>query len=79
MRVKFNGRSEGIFRADTSLQKRVLNTFYYALRPNGFLMLGTSETIGSEANLFSLTDSKNKIYLRKSQVIQPRTDFAKML
>jgi len=64
---------------NTSLQKRVLNTFYYALRPNGFLMLGTSETIGSEVNLFSLVDSKNKIYLRKSHVIQPSTDFAKML
>lgn len=63
---------------NTSIQKRVLNIFYYALRPNGFLMLGTSETIGSEADLFSLIDRKNKIYLRKSQANLPNTDLAEM-
>ncbi len=63
---------------NTSLQKKVLNTFYYALRPDGFLMLGTSEMIGSEVNLFSLIDSKNKIYLRKSQEIWPNTDSVKL-
>ena len=61
---------------NTSIQKRVLNTFFYALRPNGFLILGTSETIGSEADLFSLIDRKNKIYLRKSQANPPNTDLA---
>ena len=64
---------------NTSLQKRVLNTFYYALRPNGFLMLGTSESIGSEAQLFSLIDKKNKIYLRKSQENPANTDLPKIL
>lgn len=64
---------------NTSTQKRVLNTFYYALRPNGFLMLGTSETIGSEANLFSLIDRKDKIYLRKSQNDPTNTNLAKIL
>ena len=44
------------------LQKKVLHTFHYALRPGGFLMLGTSETIGSYADLFALVDKKNKIY-----------------
>ncbi len=63
---------------NTSLQKRVLNIFYYALRPNGFLMLGTSETIGSEADFFALIDSKNKVYLRKSQANLPNTDLAEM-
>ncbi|MDP1558035.1 MAG: CheR family methyltransferase [Nitrosomonas sp.] len=50
----------------TVLQKKVLHTFHYALRPDGILMLGTSETIGSEASLFSLIDKKSKIYSRKS-------------
>lgn len=55
-----------------NLQKKILQIFYYALRPNSFLMLGASETIGSETNLFSLVDKKNKIYICKPNVAQPR-------
>jgi two-component system, chemotaxis family, CheB/CheR fusion protein len=57
------------------LQKKVLHTFHYALRPNRFLILGTSETVGSEAELFSLVDKKNKIYIRKSMTSQTNIDF----
>ena len=45
------------------LQKRVIPLFHYALRPNGFLLLGTSETTGN-SELFSPVDKKNKIYER---------------
>ncbi len=48
------------------LQKRVLQTFHYALRPNGFLLLGSSETTGGHAELFSLIDKKSKIYTKKA-------------
>ncbi|MDR3666110.1 MAG: CheR family methyltransferase [Ignavibacteriaceae bacterium] len=48
-----------------SVQKRVINTFHYALKPNGFLVLGSSETIGGYADLFTLTDKQYKIYVRK--------------
>jgi two-component system CheB/CheR fusion protein len=48
------------------LQKKVLQTFHYALHPGRYLMLGTSESIGSSADLYSLVDKKNKIYLKKS-------------
>lgn len=57
------------------LQKRVLHTFHYALTPGGYLMLGTSETIGSYADLFSLVDKKNKIYLKKSVATRLAYDF----
>jgi two-component system CheB/CheR fusion protein len=30
---------------DSASQKRIMRTFHYALRPTGFLMLGTSETV----------------------------------
>lgn len=60
------------------LQKKVLHTFQYALRPNCFLMLGTSETVGSYADLFSLLDKKCKIYTKKSAAIQPGHDFTTM-
>jgi two-component system, chemotaxis family, CheB/CheR fusion protein len=47
------------------LQKRLIPIFHYALKPNGFLMLGTSETIGEFSNLFSPIDKKSKLYERK--------------
>jgi two-component system CheB/CheR fusion protein len=49
----------------TAMQKRVLKILHYALNPNGFLMLGTSETVGDAPDLFSLVDRKNKIYSAK--------------
>ncbi len=36
----------------TELQKRLIPIFHYALKPNGFLLLGTSETIGEFSDLF---------------------------
>ena len=49
-----------------ALQKRVLQVFHYALEPAGFLMLGTSESIGHQADLFALVDQPNKLYAKKS-------------
>ncbi|BAY08280.1 chemotaxis protein CheB [Calothrix sp. NIES-2098] len=49
----------------SSVQKKLLPVFHYGLKPTGFLMLGTSETVGEFSDLFSLTDRKNKIYTRK--------------
>ncbi|HBF35936.1 MAG TPA: hypothetical protein DDW50_01290, partial [Firmicutes bacterium] len=48
------------------LQRKVIPLFHYALKPAGYLMLGSSESIGFFADLFTLLDKKNKIYLKKS-------------
>jgi two-component system CheB/CheR fusion protein len=48
------------------LQEKVIPTFHYALRPNGFLLLGASETVGSFTDLFAAVDAKRKIYMRKA-------------
>lgn len=48
-----------------ALQNRVIPTIHYALRPDGFLMLGTSETLGGFADHFLLVDKKYKIYQKK--------------
>jgi two-component system CheB/CheR fusion protein len=50
------------------LQNVVVPVFHYALKPSGFLLLGTSETIGRFSDLFSLADSKHKIYTKKSAI-----------
>ncbi len=48
------------------LQKKALPTFHYALKPEGFLFLGASESIGNFTDLFEPADKKHKIYSRKS-------------
>ncbi|MDM3854567.1 MAG: chemotaxis protein CheB, partial [Aphanizomenon gracile PMC649.10] len=48
------------------VQKKIVPIFHYGLKPTGFLMLGTSETVGEFAELFTVVDKKYKIYGRKS-------------
>ena len=50
---------------DNSAQKKVVNTFHYALNDDGFLMLGKSENITHSANLFTDLNKKYKIFSRK--------------
>lgn len=47
------------------LQARVLSLFHYAAQPGGFLVLGTSEGVGSVANLFSTEDRTYKVFSKK--------------
>jgi two-component system CheB/CheR fusion protein len=47
------------------LQKRALTTFHYALNESGFLMLGKSENIGSQTDMFTSFNNQEKIYKRK--------------
>jgi two-component system, chemotaxis family, CheB/CheR fusion protein len=49
----------------TSLQKRLIPLFHYALNPEGILFLGSSESIGEFNDLFSVVDQKSKIFKRK--------------
>ncbi len=50
---------------DTFLQKKAFITFHYALKENGFLLLGKSETTGASSDLFTQVDKHEKIYSRK--------------
>jgi two-component system CheB/CheR fusion protein len=47
------------------MQQKVIPILHYALRPEGCLWLGTSETIGSYRDLFELQNSRYKIYIKK--------------
>jgi len=51
---------------EPALQKIVLTTFHYALKPSGFLFLGGAETAGICPTLFSETDKRFKIYAKKA-------------
>nr|WP_198999485.1 CheR family methyltransferase [Flavobacterium sp. ASV13] len=50
---------------DAFLQKKSLSTFHYALKENGFLLLGKSETAIPAGELFQPFDKAGKIYTRK--------------
>lgn len=55
---------------DPVLQRHVLPLFHYALRPEGVLMLGPSETVGALSEYFGVLEgARSKVYLRK-----PRPD-----
>jgi two-component system CheB/CheR fusion protein len=53
---------------EPELQKRVLPLFHYALRQNGFLLLGSSESIGDFSSLFEPVDRKWKLFRRKGAI-----------
>ncbi len=59
-----------------ALQKRVMPIFHYSLNPAGFLLLGTSESIGKFLDLFTLVDKKYKIYTKKLTATHPTFSFA---
>jgi two-component system CheB/CheR fusion protein len=59
-----------------ALQKKILRIFHYALNPDAFLLLGTSESVGEGSDLFSLVDRKGKLYTKKNIAIAPAFDLA---
>ena len=50
------------------LQQRLFPILHYALRPEGMLWLGGSETASAFGELFEPLDSKHRIYVRKQSV-----------
>jgi two-component system CheB/CheR fusion protein len=47
-------------------QDRALDIFHFALKPDGLLFLGSSESVDDDSALFHPVDKKHRIYLRKS-------------
>ncbi|MBC7182987.1 MAG: PAS domain-containing protein, partial [Marinobacter sp.] len=50
---------------DLTLQRRILPLFHYSLRPNGLLLLGSSETVGRLNHLFAPLKPKLRLYRSK--------------
>jgi two-component system CheB/CheR fusion protein len=53
---------------NNDLQERLVQSFHYALRPGGFLLLGTSERLAKNARLFTEVDKKQRLYVRRDDV-----------
>ena len=57
---------------DQTLQQQIIPLFHYSLNPDGFLILGPSETIGGSSQFFRVLDARHQIYRRQpvpSQVV----------
>jgi len=61
---------------EPSAQNRVISLFHYATRPGGYLVLGTSEGVGTATNLFATEDRALKIFLKKSLPARQMVSFA---
>jgi two-component system CheB/CheR fusion protein len=51
---------------NTPAQTRMLQAFHYALRPGGFLFLGSSESVSRQTELFTMVDKKNRVFQRNN-------------
>ena len=58
-----------------ALQKRIVPVLHYALKPSGFLVLGSSESLSAFPDLFSVVDKKHKIYSKKPMASRLPYDF----
>ncbi len=50
---------------EPALQSRVIPTLHYALKPNGVLLLGASETVGRFEDLFAVLDQRCRFYTKR--------------
>ena len=51
---------------DDELQRRVFTTFHYSLKPDGYLLLGKSETVASSPSHFIQLEKTYKVFTRKN-------------
>jgi two-component system CheB/CheR fusion protein len=57
---------------EPELQNRLIQTFHYALKPGGVLLLSPSESIGNHTELFEPIDRKWKLYRARPSVASTR-------
>ena len=55
----------------SDFQARVIPAFHFALRPGGFLFLGSSENVSQYNELFQRIDRKHRLFQRRDHVVSP--------
>lgn len=60
-----------------SIQKSIISLFHYALKPTGYLVLGTAESANAFSDLFAAVDKPHKIYSRKEGSTPPLLHYAR--
>ena len=57
------------------LQQRLMSIFHYALKPEGYLLLGSAESVGQRTDLFAPAHRKQKAFVRQDRAIRSHLDF----
>ncbi|CAN7440821.1 CheR family methyltransferase [Pseudomonas umsongensis] len=57
---------------DRDVQRDIMQMFHFALRPGGYLFLGTSESADACLDLFTPVDKRNRIFRAKSGLTHAR-------
>ena len=50
---------------DEAAQRRILQVFHFALRPEGMILFGPAESIGQSSELFEKADTRVRLYRRR--------------
>jgi two-component system CheB/CheR fusion protein len=53
------------------IQRQVIPTFHYSLKPGGYLFLGSSESVGQHGELFATVDKKQRIFQARAHPVRP--------
>lgn len=61
---------------EPDIQKKIISLFHYALRPGGYMFLGSAETIGERGDLFRPISKKWRIYQRGGAASHQAPDLA---
>ncbi|MDD4969329.1 MAG: chemotaxis protein CheB [Paludibacter sp.] len=56
---------------DAELQKKLFGLFYYSLNNEGYMVLGSAESLGSQSHFFETIDNKLKIFQRSHLSLSP--------
>lgn len=60
---------------EAQLQRKLIPLFHYALISEGWLFLGTSESVGEFGDLFNVIDRKSKLFQKKVEILTTRRPF----
>lgn len=60
---------------DGTFQDTVIPLFHFALKPDGLLLLGTSETLGRFPQFFNPLDKRNNIFSKRNMTAKPHYKF----
>ena len=56
-------------------QGRLIPLFHYALKPEGVLFLGSSESVGRHQELFAVVSKQHNVYRKKNHTVRPQVQF----
>jgi two-component system CheB/CheR fusion protein len=64
---------------DAAAQQKILQSFHYSLKPNGYLVLGKSEGVSNGADLFIQSQKGQRIFKKTSNPSNLKFEFASKL